>query len=89
MMMTSGDSFKYGGFVSCTKYILQKEGLKYLYKGWQLSFFQAFGAAGCLFFLDSISTDLKRKAGIEWVFTFFLLQSRSDNRLKFKIVFVQ
>lgn len=65
MMMTSGDSFKYGGFVSCTKHILQQEGLKYLYKGWQLSFFQAFGAAGCLFFLDSISTDLKRKAGIE------------------------
>jgi solute carrier family 25 (adenine nucleotide translocator) protein 4/5/6/31 len=64
MMMTSGETFKYRGFIHCAKHIITYEGASFMYKGWQLSLLQAFGSAGCIFFLDSIGTDLKKKSGI-------------------------
>lgn len=65
MMMTSGESYKYGGFIDCAWKIMRNEGFGNLYSGWQLSLGQGMGAAGCLVLLDIIGTDVKKKQGIE------------------------
>lgn len=61
MMMTSGEGYKYGGFINCALTLYKQEGLKSFYKGWQISLGQAFGAAGSLILFDKIGTDVKKK----------------------------
>ncbi len=60
MMMTSGQAYKYGGFIDCLTKMIKYEGIKSLYKGWQLSLGQGLGAAGCLVLFDAIGTDVKK-----------------------------
>lgn len=61
MMMTSGEGYKYGGFINCAITLYKLEGFWTYYRGWQLSIGQAFGAAGSLFLFDKIGTDVKKK----------------------------
>ena len=56
MMMTSGESYKYGGFLDCAMKIIRDEGFGSFYVGWQLSLGQGLGAAGCLVLFDFIGT---------------------------------
>lgn len=64
MMMTSGESYKYAGFIDCTLKILKNEGIGSFYKGWQLSLGQGLAAAGCLVLFDIIGTEVKKKNNI-------------------------
>ena len=59
--MTSGHSFKYGGFIDCTKIMFKNEGIKSFYKGWNLSLFTGITATMSLLVLDKIGSEIKRE----------------------------
>lgn len=53
-MMTSGERYKYGGFLNCSKYIWKNEGLLGFFYGGKIIFLQGLTGSTIYFCFDRI-----------------------------------